>query len=404
MVYKEPPARSFKLQRDAKLWDRVVDVNDLDATMERVNQVTTACNECFVKPTVRDGQMDFDVILPQAAEVWADGHRLQAICYPIETADGQTYYEYWDDQVTLTFAESGKWIEESSRPHDYGRIPIVTYRRGRPINGFWMGWDGQDLVYMFDDQIIGRSWVNRISYVQSYTQVYREQDEGMGDSIGMARANPTFGPDSIPEGKFRTLDLRTDVRAQLEVLERKLQRAAANWGISADTLNQSKHTSGLEKLLSLSGLMEFRLQTIKHYRPRDKELMKLVCKVWNTDGGGEKFSADPEPRINYAEPRLVESRMDEITLHEKEEGVGAASPVDYVMARDPDIKDRSEAIAKIKRNLKEQQVVQEHKRSFQVPENQDPEQNAAEGAMGGRPERTEPREVSTELEETDNGE
>lgn len=401
VVYKEPPIRSFKLQRDSKLFDQACNVNDLDSAMERVNQITTACNECFVLPSVRNGELDFDIILPHTAEVHSDGRHLLAIVYPI-TVDGEEQYIYWDDQYKITFSKGGGAVDGPA-PHQYGFCPIVTYRRARPVTGFFIGWEGQDLVHAFCDQIIGRSWINRISYVQSFTQVFREQDDGIGDQIGMVRDNPTFGPDSLPVGKFRTLDLKTDVRAQLEVLERKLQRVAANWGISAETLNQAKHTSGLEKLLSFSGLMEYRLQTIKHYRPVDKELMIKSCKIWNIDGGGEKFSNDPQPRINYAEPRLVESQMDQVSLQEKEEGIGASSPVDYVMSRDPDIKDRAEAMIIIKRNLKEQQVVQEHKRSFQVPENQDPEQKAAEGEMGGRPERQEPLEVSTELEEENNG-
>ncbi|MCJ7824839.1 MAG: phage portal protein, partial [Anaerolineales bacterium] len=277
-----------------------MNVNDLDALMERVNQIATACNECFVRPVLRDDKVDFDIVLPHTAEVYADGTILKAIVYPVELADGTRLYEYWDDTFKIVFDDGKHPVESMTVPHGYGVVPFVTYRRMRPIAGFWLGLDGQDLVHAFDDQVMGRTWINRISYVQSYNQVYREQEEGLGDATHQTINDPTFGPDSIPVGKFRTLDLRTDLRSQLDVLERKLQRVAANWGISADTLNQASHTSGLERLLSFSGLMECRLQTIKHYRPRDKELMKIACKVWNTDGSGKKFSEDPDPRINYA--------------------------------------------------------------------------------------------------------
>lgn len=403
VVYKEPPARSFALKKDSKLWDQVVDVNDLDVAMERVNQITTACNECFVHPTVRDGMLDFDIVLPHSAEVWNDGRHLKAIIFPaLMPGTNEEIYEYWDDEYRIAYDKSknpvGGLVE-----HGYGMVPFATYRRARPATGFWLGKDGEDLVKAFDDQVIGRSWVNRISYVQSYTQVFREQDEAMGDGVGITAVNPTFGPDSIPTGKYRTLDLRTDVRAQLEVLERKLQRTAANWGVSSDALTQAKHTSGLERLLSFAGLMEYRKKTIKHFRPVDKRLMKIACRVWNTDGGGEKFSSNAEPRIDYAEPQLVESQLDRVTLQEKEESLGVKSSVDYLMTQNPDLKDRAEAMSIIKRNLKEQQVVQEHKRSFQVPANQDVEQRTADGETGGRPERDEPREVTAELEEKDNG-
>jgi hypothetical protein len=68
------------------------------------------------------------------------------------------------------------------------------------------------------------------------------------------------------------------------------------------------------------------------------------------------------------------------------------------MRRNPDLILRSEAMKIVKRNLDEGQIVQEYRKSFQVAENQDLDQKQIEGAMGGRPERTDPKEITQEIE------
>lgn len=400
VVYLEPPQRTFKKKSDDALYNEVVDVQDLDAAMEQVNLLTTACNECFVRPVLRKNRIDIDIIPPHDVEVESDGPVLTALCYPVKIGE-ETFYYYWDDESHLVFDERLNIVEE--KMHGYGEIPIVTYRRMRPINGFWLGRSGQDLVNCFLDQTIHRSWINRVGHIQSFQQVYREEDEGLGDAIGQTQLNPTFGPDSIPRGKFRTLNLNTDVRKQLEVAEAKLQRTAANWHISSDALNQTTHTSGIARLLSYSSLLEHRRRTIKYYRPVDKKLMHLQCAIWNVDGGGEKFSEDPSPSINYAEPELIATQLDRINLLEKEVSQGVRSPVDYVMRNDPDLESRDDALDVIKRNLDEGRVVQEHRRSFQVPENLDAPQKQAEGEQGGRPENEDgTEEVSQAIEGEEN--
>lgn len=396
VVYLEPPQRTFSVESDDELYRQVVDVQDLDAAMEQVNLVTTACNECFVRPVFRKERIDIDIIPPYDVEVESDGPVLTAFCYPVRIGE-ETFYYYWDDEHHIAFDERLNIVDE--KIHGYGEIPIVTYRRMRPIVGFWLGFSGQDLVHCFLDQTIHRSWINRVGHIQSFQQVYREEDEGLGDAIGQSQLDPTFGPDSIPRGKYRTLNLNTDVRKQLEVAEAKLQRTAANWHISSDALNQTTHTSGVARLLSYSSLLEHRRRTIKYYRPVDKRLMRLQCAIWNVDGSGEKFSEDPRPGIDYAEPELIATQLDRINLLEKEIQQGVRSPVDYVMRNNPDLEFRSDALDVIKRNLDESRVVQEHRQSFQVSENLDASQKQAEGEQGGRPENEDgTEEVSQALE------
>jgi hypothetical protein len=383
VVYLEPPQRSFVLPADNEVYRQAVDVADFDVAMEQVNLLTTACNECFVRPVMRGGIVDIDIIPPHRVEVAHDGPRLLGIIYPI-LLNGENLFSYWDDQWNYIFDGNSNIV--TRREHFYGEVPFVVYRRARPVDGFWLGRSGQDLVDLFVDQTIQRSWINRVGYLQSYQQVYQEEEDAIGDAIGMTQQHPTFGPDSIPRGKFRTLDLRTDVTRQLQVAESKLQRAAANWHISSDALNQTTHTSGIARLLSYSSLLECRRRSIKHYRPADIKLMRLQAKVWNIDGAGSKFSPDPSPKINYAEPELVATQIDRISILDKEIVHGVRSPVDYVMRNDPDLASRDEAMGVIRRNLDENRIVQENRQSFQTPANLDLERKITEGMMGGRPE------------------
>lgn len=371
-VYKEPARRRFAKESDNALWrDALAD--DMDLTMESVNRIALACNECFVRPVVRNDGIDLDIITPDQCEVASDGIWPTQIAYVVE--DG---YVYVDPQVWLQFNFDGHIVGGDA--HGIGMLPVSVFRRARPAKGFWLGTLGEDLVAAYFDQVINRSWLNMLSYFQGHKELARVPSLNVPQST-RGQAQAPAGPHVIHDGDMRVLDMRTDLEPHLRVNEGKLQRTAANWGISADVLNQSKFGSGLERLLAHSGLNEVRLATIKLFRPAERYLMAMSAAVWNASAPAQKFSdlGDLDPRIDYGEPRLIESPKDSVEILSSRMELGLASVVDQVMADDPDIQTREEAIEKIKRNLEENSVVLEARRRYSVPD----DIAAALGAVGG---------------------
>ncbi len=375
-VFKEPARREFKKKADTALYQQVVNVAELDMIMEEVNRITMGCNECAVMPVIREpGQVDFDIIRADQVAVASVGRRMKAIAWPVENG-----FWYMDRVIQQGFDEQGNAIG-AAELHPWWRIPITWYRRRVPTEGFFLGTAGESLVSLWIDQVILRSWINATAYYQSHKELAKKPT-AEAQATGLVQSTRPAGPHAILEGDYSVLDMRTDVRPLIEAVEAKLRRAAANWGVSSEALNQSKFGSGLEKLMSQSGLNEVRMATIKLFRPADLELMLNVAMVWNCSGQGERFSLESKlkPRIDYGEPRLIESTKESQETLDKGMSLGVSSPVDHVMAHDPDLKNREEAKARIKRNLEESNEVLEARRKFSQPE----EDAAAQGILGGK--------------------
>lgn len=380
-VYKEPPRRKFKLGRDTALWNRVVDPM-LDLTMETVNRVTLACNECFVRPVVREGSIEFDVITPDLVEVAADGIHAKQLIYA--TDDG---YVYLDDFFEIFWDKTS--LTPQVAPHYVGVLPAALFRWRRPYSGFWLGTLGEDLVAAYFCEVLRATWTNMLAFFGGHKELARKPLPESTPSRGEV-VQQEAGPHVIHDGDLSVLDMKTDLEQFVALSNAKVQRVAANWGVNADVLNQGNFGSGLARLLAHSGLNEVRMATIKLFRPAEQSLMSIAAAVWNASllfavgAPAETDVFNPperlEPTINYGEPQLVESKKDRTEVLGLRMELGLESVVDAVMAEDPDLKDRTEALEKIQRNLEENGIVLEARRRYSVPD----AITAALGAVGGR--------------------
>jgi hypothetical protein len=105
--------------------------------------------------------------------------------------------------------------------------------------------------------------------------------------------------------------------------------------------------------------------------------------VHNMTGYPDMFTEETDkldPRLDYAEPRIIESPKEKRETLKMGMELGVDSPVDRIMAEDPDVKSRDEALKIIKRNLDETGEVLEARRSFSTPQRI----AAALGAVGGQ--------------------
>jgi hypothetical protein len=192
----------------------------------------------------------------------------------------------------------------------------------------------------------------------------------------------SHGPHAILDGDYSVLDMHTNPTELLTAAKQKLEQTAANWDVSAEVLHQTKQTSGEERRASRAGLVKSRLAQQKLHRPADRNLMRLTALVWNTFSSNRFSTVDPkllDPRIDYSEPREIESPAEKRSTLKAGMELGTDSPVDFVMAQDPDIKTRAEAMKKIKRNLDETNEVLQARKEFSQPA----AIAAAQGAIGG---------------------
>jgi hypothetical protein len=365
-VYKEPAFREFIGDQSATdLLGLIIDGELFDLAMEEINKIVVACNACFVRPVFEaDTQrINFDILLPHEVEANGRGMVIDEIIYPVVDAAGNEGYMYFNRDSQLMIAPNGDVV--STTVNQYGMVPWVIYRRFFPIRSFWGTLRGEDLVDGYFDQIVMRSWINSISFFQSFKQLAKKPNADEQLSRGNVAMVQSTGPDQILEGDLTTLDLRTDVGPHYAVTEQKMNRMAANYNISSEVINQSKMSSGLERLLSHSGLNEVRKDLIKIFRPSDKELMLLIAKEWDLHSD-VKFGDVLQPKITYGQLSLIESPLDEIKVITEGSKIGVRSPVDYILEKDPSVKSREEAIEIVKRNTDEMAIVLESRRGFQA--------------------------------------
>lgn len=360
-VYREQPRRFFMDESDDELWRSVV-VDDLDQIAEQVNRVTVALNECLVVPRVRGSNIDFDIITPDTVELLSDGLNILAVCWVVEGG-----YEYWDGLYHKLFDARCNLVRKEDNL--LGEVPVVTYRRARPLGGFWLGEDGNDLVSMTFDQLIRRAWENLLVWFNSHPEMARKPGTDQTNNYGTLPVSQASGPSKILDGEFQVLDVQADIRQIVETTARKLEDAAASWGVSEAALKESELGSGLARLLATAALSEYRMNLIKHFRPADQKLMSMAARVWNAHSESpNRFSDNTEPRITYGEPRLVLGPLDELQILAKGMENGTMSPVDYMLKHYPDLSTRDEALERMRRNLQEIGEVIDARARYNDPE------------------------------------
>ena len=126
-----------------------------------------------------------------------------------------------------------------------------------------------------------------------------------------------------------------------------IKTAAVMKGISAQSMNTeiSDRQSGVAKDIDLAELREHRRDDTEFLRPFEKRLFDITRIVWNTISK-EKISKAAVFGIDFVEPEIPVSPMDDIIIKQKKMEMGLWSPVLDFIDEDEAI-DENQALADV---------------------------------------------------------
>jgi len=373
-AYRIAPARRWTHPMDTELWKLVIDPS-WDIAMDELLQISFAACVAFARPYVnQDGAMSLEILPPHTVinADWRSPTKLNSISYWL---DNETSIE-WTKAAWRTLNIDGSpksgWVR-----HSYGRVPISVMRTTWPSStDMWTWRRRSDLLEAAVLICVWNSYISRIAAYQSHLQLVEKPfSRGEGEiapSLGIVD-EVRSGPDTVLRGNYETLDLQADVDKFINNVETRIRRVAADYGLAHEMISGGSYRSAEERIVAHAALAEYRAGLLKIVTPADKDLMRCATIVWNADGDGSLFSGS-EPLIDYAEPQVVFSPEKRVAMADAMQRMGLESPVDELMRSNPDIATREYAMLIIDRNLREQAIVQEARRSFSIP-NKTPETN-----------------------------
>lgn len=415
-VYLQPPLRRVGNETDDAKYQRLLKEIRQDEVMRLGNLWLNALNDVLFwfrvrqvePPTFKpvlddDGELQFDEsgqpimredlppVLEPVFEVlsgeqfWAIGHpddptHLIAIVKWIAPRDGDStkaHYDVWTDHHRIKINGNFKAMINTLMPNPFKRIP-GHLAHNAPRQTSLLDWhSGADIV---DAHRI--SWAINTILVQE-TKSVSKQAVWIGDPAGIPSGQSQRTDVDLTAGEgtgFATIDRGTDLAQFRDTADHIIQRAAANHGLPPSVLQHAGATSGFEIELRERRLRELRQQQVVNFRTIEREIVQIQDVVlaealpaahFNIDGWG----------INFADPEVPLSPLDELKEFEEEKRLGLTSTVEFMRQQDPDLLSDEIAFLKLKKNVDDELKATKIKRPEQALNGADnlPKDNGAKG-------------------------
>ncbi len=253
----------------------------------------------------------------------------------------QTRYLEWTAERFSTYDARGHPLPQPDNPrriNPFGALPFVPLFDSFPDDEFFLPGG--------DDLIEGQRAIN-IALVNLWRAI-ELQSHGQAWAVGLPAGDQLrAGPDrtiTLPEGgKFEFAAPKTTIEEVIGALEFVIKQLAVSNGLAANTFEiRPRAESGVAKALEQRDLLESREDDLELWRAYEERLFETVKRVVNTYEPG----AIPESatvRVDFGEVNEPLDENERLKAYAMRLNTGIWSPVDALMADNPDIRSRDEA-------------------------------------------------------------
>lgn len=357
-VYQRPPTRALAdaTEADEALWEEIAGGLALDVKLKTVNRYTKLLKTCAVRVAWRNGRLALDVITPNILDVeesddparpaWAlvthfgRGDRLEEVTY-----------SYWSAAEHRLLDYRGRPIPDPANVegvNPYGVIPLAWFFDRDPDQAFLAG--GDDLIQA--QRAVNLKLTDLLRTIQF-------QAFGIPFTKGLnAKTVPEFGPDKAVDvpvgGDFGFAHPEAPIADVVQAIDWLVKQVAITHGLSADTFSvATRSESGVARFEANRTLMESRRDDVDLYRLWEANLFDVIRAVWNAHNPGRRFSDGCRLTVDFADPEQFQSAAERMTTTLQRVELGIWSPVDALMAENPDITSREGALEILVRNREE---------------------------------------------------
>lgn len=333
----------------------------VDQTMQVAHRYAKAATISFILVRPQDdGNVVLRVLTPDQVYVEVDAEdpaKMSLFAYAADIVD----YEGKPRLVWVVYTSEERWYcDANGNPLDinpmdgevydaanaYGLIPAVPFPAEFQIRSFYNVTWNRDAAEANLKIGLLNTYMNYLVKTQSFKQITLSADkipEGLKDQI----LDPLMPLVLSGNATAATLDLNTQLGSIDTVIRGKVAAIANNYGISNENFTlTTQAASGFSLKIANQSLQDIREADIPLCSSVEQALYDIMSKM--VDGLPE----GAEIAFNPGEVAWPEEWTTEQARWEFEFKNGVASPVDYVIARDPE-KSRDEAVEYIRTRQKE---------------------------------------------------
>ena len=355
LVYMQPPKREYSNESFPEL------LHEKDFKMQRAEKMTNLLENILIKPTWRNGILDYDIIM-DFEPIFDDSDPLRptGFTYPLSIKASvmdstPELHAYWDEENTFVFDANGKIQDDPENPdhiNPYGVIPFVEcFKNGSPEYSYLDTCPAMDCVATNLEINVSEANSNANTMFQSFGYMYVNGSQVEKDSLEIGQDVISFlGID----GTMNIVSPPNTVDALASSIEHSYKLLAQNYHLNISFVEGTTAESGVALRLRGQELQESRMSDLIRWRGIEHKLFELESIILGVEAG---INAGDLLKIDYEEHQEFLSAADQRATWDWELSHGIIDVLDILMQKDADrFPDRETAQAYLDERVAETKV------------------------------------------------
>lgn len=390
LVYQREPERMLEdgdLLQQERLND-IVEESKLDLAFARANMLLNGLNDLILSPIVIGNSITIAIYTPDQVTVLGnamDPSIPEALVFEEKVVNkgiAQSEYTFWSPirhfKLIPDPSNNGRYIkvhlnEKDVNPYAEQNLAEGSFYPFVPAHASWRDygfWDFHTNQSLFEATILIalQNTFKNFMIPQQFKQLaVKLNTQGEGTWINDQVSNPLHIFQT--NGEMEVLDWQSAIDKLDVVIQNKVAQVANDYGVSAEQMKlQISAQSGFSRLVAKERIYELRDEQIKFWRIYERDMYDAIRAANNlylttdfqTQQPTDKVELPVEVTftVDFAEPKALVDPMEDLSVKEKKINMGLISPVDLIMAENPDIESREKAIEKYKENLADRALIE----------------------------------------------
>ena len=331
LVYMKPPVREYQNEQIPSYF------NDKDFKLQRAERMCNLLEHILIKPTWRNGKIDYDIVSDFEAMFEDDPLRPTAITYPLAIKssvldDTPELTAYWDSEHTFIYDSGGKILDDPDNPehiNPYGVLPFIEcFKNGRPEYSYLDTSPANDIVATNLEVNVSETNSNANTMFQSFGYMYVNGSQVEKDTLEVGQDKVSFlGID----GTLNIVSPPNTVEALASSIEHSYKLLAQNYHLNISFVEATAAQSGVAIKLRNQELTDSRLSDVIRWKKTEHDLYELESIILAVEANINTGSLD---KIDYGESVEVLSYKEQIEKWTWELSNGLIDAADILVQKD----------------------------------------------------------------------
>ena len=307
--------------------------------LQRAERFTNLLDSILVKPTWRDGKIEYDIIHDFEPSFGDDPMKPTSFTYPLsarsEVLDTKPeLWAFWDLEKTLIYDKNGKIMDDPENPEHinfYGILPFVEcWREGKPEYAYLDTEPANDLVDTNHVINVAETNKNANIHFQSFGYLYANGSQIDKDTMDIGQDRISYlGVD----GTLNVVSPPNSVPALNEAVKESYKMLAQNYHLPTSFAEGSTAESGVALRLRGQELNDNRKSDISRWKDVEYKLFDIEKQILTTDAMVDVGDLE---LVDYGESVEVLSPQEQREQWEWELSKGIIDVADILMQMNPD--------------------------------------------------------------------